>query len=254
MNRTISTACAQAFRSASFWIGAAGTALALLTALFSPLYEAFTQPDLLPWGSHVQLFQEGVSSDVMTLTLPIFAALPCTAAYLEDVTSGFVKHCLTRTGRREYIAGRLVSCLLSGGCALALGALAAFGVLSLLLLPREAALQAEETAAPWLSGLLQSCLLLFCSGALWAAAGLAMSAVTGSKYMAYAAPFVLYYVLIILRERYFTTLVVWDPREWVVLNQTWPGGMLGIVLLTGEQTALWSAVFGLLAERRLRQL
>jgi hypothetical protein len=43
MNRTISTACAQAFRSGSFWIGAAGTALALLTALFSPLYEAFTQ-------------------------------------------------------------------------------------------------------------------------------------------------------------------------------------------------------------------
>lgn len=69
--------------------------------------------------------------------------------------------------------------------------------------------------------------------------------------MAYAAPFILYYVLIILCQRYFTWLYVLDPREWICAEKPWVGGLWGTLALLLELTGLCGAWFALTAKRRL---
>ena len=49
--------------------------------------------------------------------------------------------------------------------------------------------------------------------------------------MAYAAPFVIYYVLVFLSERYFHGIYVINPKEWLAPKEFWIGGDWGIILL-----------------------
>ena len=72
--------------------------------------------------------------------------------------------------------------------------------------------------------------------------------------MAYASPFVLYYVLIILYERYFDTLYVLYPKEWTSPSPTWMWGNLGVVLLLLELIIIMSMIFSAAAKRRLSQI
>ena len=96
--------------------------------------------------------------------------------------------------------------------------------------------------------------LMACSGALWSAVGLLLGTVTGSKYMAYASPFVLYYVLIILHERYLPDVFILYPKEWIAPSAHWQFGVTGVLLLVGELTVLAALGFFVAAGRRLRQL
>lgn len=229
--------------------------MVLAIAAFNDMFSAFRslKEGLLANGYHVTLLQSALTSDTMTLALPILSALPFTASYIDDIRSGFIKEYLPRTRRRDYIAGKLTACLLSGGCALVLGVLLFYGGSALVFLPLEMVLEEGMEAEPWLGPLLDSCILMFCSGAFWSLVGMTMSAVTGSGYMAYAAPFILYYVMIILCERYFTMLYVCYPREW--LNpEEWTGGIWGVVVLLGELSALFAVWFAFTVQRRLSQL
>ena len=70
--------------------------------------------------------------------------------------------------------------------------------------------------------------------------------------MAYAAPFIIYYLLIILHERYFTELYVLYPKEWLEPTQAWGGW--GAAILVVLLTALGGVVFAAQARRRLERL
>ena len=103
-------------------------------------------------------------------------------------------------------------------------------------------------------GLRETLALMACSGALWSSIGLLLGTITGSKYMAYASPFVLYYVLIILHERYLPDLFILYPKEWIAPSAHWQFGVTGVLLLVGELTVLAALGFFVAAGRRLRQL
>jgi hypothetical protein len=92
---------------------------------------------------------------------------------------------------------------------------------------------------------------LFLSGAFWSLVGFTMSALTMNRYMAYASPFILYYVLIILHERYFDKLYVLYPKEWLFPSDAWVMGSFGVILLLAELTAAISLAFAVTARRRL---
>ena len=72
--------------------------------------------------------------------------------------------------------------------------------------------------------------------------------------MAYASPFVLYYVLIILYERYFDTLYVLYPKEWTNPSAFWMWGNAGVVLLLLELSIISGLLFFHAAKRRLEQI
>ncbi|MEG0383004.1 MAG: hypothetical protein RR514_07350, partial [Christensenella sp.] len=97
-------------------------------------------------------------------------------------------------------------------------------------------------------------LLFFLAGALWSLVGGLFATVTMSKYMAYAAPFIFYYVLVILSQRYFTDLYVLNPQEWLNPTEVWGGGIWGAALLMGELIVLLAVAYGYLMQRRMKDV
>ncbi|MBQ3131702.1 MAG: hypothetical protein IJC24_03240 [Clostridia bacterium] len=254
MKRAICAGLRQAILSRGFLIGVLGTALVLLLSSVRGILAGFRSAELLSPGYHSDLIMGALSSEAMALALPILAALPYTASFIDDVKSGFIKEYLPRTTTNGYILGKLSACAISGGLALSLGILTAYGVSALLFTPMEAVLTEGAEVPAYFGELMGNVLLFFCSGAFWSLVGLLFATLTGSKYMAYASPFVIYYVLIILYERYFDTLYVLYPKEWLLPSNRWYFGNLSVLIWVGELIVIVSLCFYLAAKRRLKQI
>ena len=119
---------------------------------------------------------------------------------------------------------------------------------ALMLLPRSEAGEVER-------GILTETLWLYAlSGGFWAVVGLSLSTLMESKYISYASPFVLYYLLVILHERYTPALYVLDPAEWIAQQDRWPFGAIGPAAVVLELTAVFAVIFIIRAEGRLKAL
>ena len=254
MSRVIWSSIRQALGGRGFLLSLGGTAAVIFLSSIKAIVTAFRSETLLAFGYHHDFIASALGSDGMTLALPLLAALPFTAAFLDDLKSGFLKEYLPRTTPTGYLFGRIIGCLLSGALALCLGVFLAYAVAVLLFLPLERAPADPALIGKLIRELRQTLELMACSGALWSAVGLLLGTVTGSKYMAYASPFVLYYVLIILHERYLPDLFILYPKEWIAPFAHWQFGVTGVLLLVGELTVLASLGFFVTAGRRLRQL
>ena len=254
MLRTIASNIAQALQSKGFLAGLLAVTCLLFLSSIEGVLSAFRSETLLNNGYHAEFVMNALSSDAMTLALPIVAALPYTSSFVDDVKSGFVKAYLPRTTTNGYILGKLSACAISGGLALSLGILTAYGVSALLFTPMEAVLTEGAEVPAYFGKLMGKVLLFFCSGAFWSLVGLLFATLTGSKYMAYASPFVIYYVLIILYERYFDTLYVLYPKEWLLPSNRWYFGNLSVLIWVGELIVIVSMCFYLAAKRRLKQI
>ena len=172
--------------SRAFLIGVSGTVLELLPSTVQGILSGFRSAEFLSHGFHSDLIMSALSSDAMALALPILAALPYTASFIDDVKSGFIKEYLPRTIVSRYIAGKAAACAASGGLALALGIFIAYGFAALLFLPMEAYPKAGETVPNYFGNLMETALMFFASEAFWSLTGLTFAALTNSKYMAYA--------------------------------------------------------------------
>ncbi len=254
MLRVIRSSIRQALGGRGFLLSLGGTAAVIFLSSIKAIVTAFRSETLLAFGYHHDFITAALGSDGMTLALPLLAALPFTAAFLDDLKSGFLKEYLPRTTPTGYLLGRITGCLLSGALALCLGVFLAYAVAVLLFLPMECAPTDPALIGKLIRELRQTLELMACSGALWSAVGLLLGAVTGSKYMAYASPFVLYYVLIILHERYLPDVFILYPKEWIAPSAAWQFGVTGVLLLVGELTVLAALGFFVAAGRRLRQL
>ncbi len=254
MLRVLYSSIRQALSGRGFLLSLCGTAAVIFLSSIKAIVTAFRSETILVFGYHHDFIASALGSDGMTLALPLLAALPFTAAFLDDLKSGFLKEYLPRTTPTGYLLGRITGCLLSGALALCLGVFLAYAVAVLLFLPLERAPTDPALIGKLIRELRQTLELMACSGALWSAVGLLLGTVTGSKYMAYASPFVLYYVLIILHERYLPDLFILYPKEWIAPSAHWQFGVTGVLLLVGELTVLASLGFFVTAGRRLRQL
>ena len=94
--------------------------------------------------------------------------------------------------------------------------------------------------------------LLF--GALFSLLGALMAIFTMNRYMAYASPFIVYYVLVILNERYLKNIYVLNPQEWVNPQNEWIGGNWGIALFMLELIVIFFLLFYLCAQKRLNDV
>lgn len=241
------TSLRQAFGGIGFRLAVLGSVLALASASVETLVYVIQNEDApLQKGLLLSLIRESISSDTMHLMLPIVAALPFTASYFDDIHSGFVKAYLLRSGYQNYILGKVAACFASGGMVPVAGILC-FGILAgSVILPRETYSVASVYETGWI---LKSCVLLFCSGAFWSLVGMTAAALTNSKHMAYAAPFIFFYVLVILSERYFKRIPYLNPKEWMdPAAEIWVGAMLLIL------SVLVSLAFVHSTGRRLKNL
>ena len=251
MMRVLLANAKQAIINLNCLIGLTGVILVIFLSSVKCILTAFRSTALLPFGFHHTLIVSSLSSDAMTLALPILAALPYTASFIDDVKSGFIKEYLPRTTVPRYIAGKAVGCAVSGGLTLALGIFIAYGFAALMFLPMEAYPKAGETVPNYFGNLMETTLMFFASGAFWSLTGMTFAALTDSKYMAYASPFVLFYLLIILYERYFDKLFVLYPREWLNPSPRWMFGKIGVAVLLIEFSLLMALAFAYAVKRRL---
>ncbi len=253
MAKTISASIKQALTDRRFLVAVLVVIVLLGLSSVQTLIEALRISEVLETNFHHRVIMDALSSDAMTMALPIVVALPFTTSVVDDLKSGFIKEYLPRTSSDAYIAGRTIACVISGGTALCLGVCFAYFVAALALLPIEAAADGI-----WLIDVLSELwgklMLCFVSGGFWSMVGMLLATLTGSRYMAYASPFILYYVLIILYERYFDNLYVFYPKEWINPSELWTFGNIGVIVLVSELTVIAVLCFWRTAQRRLAQI
>lgn len=234
----------------SFWLVPALAALVMGGSLLNPLLQARDTGGLVQ-DAHVAILSDAFQSQATAAFLPILAVLPFAGAYVEDVKTKFARFFLIRSSVRGYCLGRLLAAFLTGGLGILLGALLLWGGGELVLPLWEREVEGMLPASR--EGLGQICLLLFLNGGLWAVAGMAVSTLMESKYIAYCSPFVLYYLLVILCERYIPDAFLLYPPNWVKPD-LWPYGAWGAGIFLVEVTALFGILFAFRAGRRLREL
>lgn len=238
--------------SHGFWLSCIGMTIAVLVASLQKILDFWQGVVTVQYGFHATLILDALKSDTVTFMLPILCTLPFVTSYVDDVKSGFLKLYLHRSGVKAYLKGKLLACGLSGGLTLFLGILAAYGLFMLVFLPMEPAPDPTKNTTPYFAQILVQAALFFISGAFWALIGFLFAALTMSKYMAYASPFILYYILIILHDRYFENAYVLYPKEWISPQGPWFMGNCGVVFLLGELICVVCLVFIMTAERRIK--
>ena len=250
---SVSSDIKRALGSKGFLLGIVGMVIMIIIASLSGVLSILDSGVALPNGYHGKMILDALISDDVTLAIPILCTLPFTASFVEDIKSGFIKQYLPRSGIKNYIKGKLIACGLSGGLVLFLGIVISYGLFSLVFTPMELALVKDQVTQPYFAQVLMSAATLFLSGILWSLLGFTFAALTMSSYMAYASPFIIYYVLIIIHERYFEKLYVFYPKEWL-FPTGWMLGTLGVILLLAEITAVICLAFVIIAKRRMQNV
>ena len=244
----------QICQSSGFRLALVGVVVIIAFSSISGILGAFRSEELIENGFHATLIFKALSSDAFTLALPILCTLPYTTSFVDDVKSGFIKEYLPRTNIKSYLISKIIACAASGGAVLAIGVAFAYAMSALTLMPMEAALKPGEVSTNYLSQIVGKVAISMFSGALWSILGMTFAAITNSRFMAYASPFVVYYVLIILHERYFPDFFVLYPKEWLNPQSKWMFGDWGVVLLVMELLILASILFYLVGRKRLESI
>ena len=104
--RTVASNLRQAVGSWGFLLSLAGAALIPLLSSVQGILAGFRSAELLSPGYHSDLIMGALSSEAMALALPILAALPYTASFIDDVKSGFIKEYLPRITEPFYMVDK----------------------------------------------------------------------------------------------------------------------------------------------------
>lgn len=197
---------------------------------------------------HAQILLNSLSSDVVLMAIPIICTLPYTTAFLEEHASGYIKVYLLKCDKIQYIKGKVIAPIISGGLVLFIGILSFYFIAKLVYSPME--IVSEYAIPPFMDVLLKA-IQFFFAGALWASIGTLLANISLSRYMAYASPFVFFYVLVILQERYFRELYILSPKEWLLVQNPWPLNEWGSIILMALLTFIACLINVSVIERRI---
>ena len=254
MRIAITSGIRQSIMTRRFILGILFMAAVIFLSSIDAMTEAFRSEEPLAYGWHGDFILKALDADAITICLPIVCALPYAASFVDDVKTNYLKLYISRTSNRGYILGKAAGCLVSGGAVIVLGLWLAYGVSAVLFTPLEGPLEPDAEAPEYAMTLLRNCGLIFLSGGFWSLFGMTMSALMESMYIAYAAPFIFYYVLIILCERYFTSLYVVYPKAWLAPGEEWAMGRWGPALVILELIVVTALCFGAAVRKRVRSL
>lgn len=232
-----------------FFLAAIATMGLCIFSFLQPVLQILQEDSIIYQGYHNDLIFNALSSDTLSSFLPVLGAIPMSAEYLDDVRSKFARFCLVRGSYSSYLFFQCFSCWLCGSAVL-LGAIATWGITSLVFAPMEQIVQNYSSISPKIVAQL---VLLFINSGLWAVVGMALSTIMESKYIAYISPFIVYYLLIILSERYFPNAFFIYPKNWIN-PEPWPLGMLGAIIFLLELTFLGAVLFFIRGRRRLESI
>lgn len=235
-----------------FFLGILAIPVLIFLSQVDRLAELLREGEALYYGYGFQFLQDGLSGDSIRFVLPVLCALPCSAGFVDDKKSGAIKGILPRCGRMNYVWGKILACSACGCLTILLGIVLAGGISVFGFSFWEAEAMEGENLQRGILAVVPQLFLMGLSGGLWAAVGMLISSLTGSRYVAFLSPFISYYLLIILYERYFDKLHIIYPLAWldpfgglpygfwgaaIWVLEIWLFVILGFVLLTNNRLA-----------------
>lgn len=200
-------------REKSFWAAAAVCFLGMVAGF--PFYQIEIP---LNSGSFLKFYQTALKEQMMLFLIPIAAVLSPGASYVRESSSGFLKFYMTRTNRIDYVKKKTVWIYGGGFLPFFLAGTLGFFLCFLFLYPLElkGSISLEETGE-----VLEILLRISFTGGILAELSGIFAAAFRNYYMAYGLPFVIYYMMIILKERYLPKLYALYPGEWIVCKENW---------------------------------
>lgn len=239
----------RAFIGRAFMLTLLGALICVLAGAFGDVVN-ICKNGICGFGEHRTVLLRALESDVLLFAVPILAPIPFSVSFADDVKTGFIKSYLTRTSVDSYLSGKGLGVCLSGGLSISLGITVAFFALFLMLSPCEYI--ESQNAYPTITKLLARLLPFFLSGCFFSVMGLIASSLTLNAHLAYASPFIGYYLLVILQERYLRTDFMVNPKNWLTQSGDWPlsGWSCSILLLL--LTIVGYLVFFMIGRCRLR--
>lgn len=182
--------------------------------------------EVLACGTFLRTVSNSLKSRTVLFFLPIAAVLPCGEEYLRERQGKFLRFLVIRRGKKEYCCDKVFTTSVSGALVWAIASLLGMLFFFLLFFAYEEVWSCPKEVVKELFAVLgRVCLEASALASLSAVLG----TVSGSSYVSLGLPFVLYYSLVILRERYLDKIYAIDPAEWIIGQNDW----------AGEQRGLW---------------
>jgi len=153
-----------------------------------------------------------MQTNLYLLVLPIFCVIPFADSFVEDFQSRFLRQYLPLAGRNRYLISKATVTAISGSLALCVSQLIVL-LICTIVLPIQGIELTEYSVSYKMFAL---ALLLVLIGSLpWSLAGGIAGAALKNRYMSYAMPFILFYVLSSFQTRYFRDFYIFSPQEWI---------------------------------------
>lgn len=159
-------------------------------------------------------FTYAITSEKSLLFFPLLVPMAVAADIQEELHSRYALFLVNRVGKRNYIWMKCLGVALTGGTVsvLATGIATVIFVVGCRNIPTLNTLQGMSgVISITVSGFLR----IFLNGVLWSLCGALAAVLTRNKYLSCAVPFILYYVLTVFQERYYSDYFFLSPKQWV---------------------------------------
>lgn len=202
-------------------------------------------------GTFLQYYKTALSSRGILFLIPIISVLPEGASYVKETSNGFLKLYIIRISRMDYIKRKILLVYAGGFLPFFVAGVLSFLFHFLLFYPLELKGVIEKEGVLEVLFLLSRICLV---GGIMAEISGVFAAVFRNYYMAYGLPFVCYYLLIILKDRYLPDLYAMYPGEWIVPQQDWGTNGMGIWMFFFVFSVGVCLLHGLLLYHRLKEI
>lgn len=229
-----------------FWMGFMTAMVGICLGASYPELQGLLNP-----GSFVDMETEALKSNVMIFFLPLAAVLPWSDSFIRERQGGFLKSALLRTGRRYYVESKVFTTALGGFLSVFLAGTLMFLAYFMIFFPLEA-----QGKFPWSQTAELGRILLRCGlvAAALSTGGGIFAGLTGSIYLAFGFPFVLYYFCVILRDRYLKKALWLYPPQWMEGSAEWGEKGLGLWLFLFVLLGMLMALYGGILYDRVEEI
>lgn len=235
-------------RERQFWLAVAAAAAGMVMGASYPDMKA---GEALPAGTFLALTKSGFESRIVLFLVPITAVLPCGDAYIRERQWNFLRFLIVRRGKTDYVRDKMTAAAFSGMFVWILGPAVAQLLFFLLFFGRE-----EVFCWSWepVREILEAGARTALTASAFASFSAVCGTVSGSVYLAMGLPFVLYCMLMILRERYLPWIYCIDPSEWIRAEEYWGSGQRGLWIFLILLAVFFMVLHGIVLERQLEEI
>ena len=244
----------RAIFSKTFILTAIGFAFLITFEDFMTIIEVYKDYLSKPCTFHYSFVRDALSDSAVKFVLPVIAVLPYSNTFVTEMQNGFIKNILPKAKRNNYIFSKIFASVVSGFAVCAVGILFALLISYGIFAAKEIPYSKADFGTGEVISFIQ--VMLRCSfvAMLSASFGSMASLLFNNRYMAYASPFVAYYMLIILNERYIDSVYLLYPYEWLDKTHSWPFDEVGLIVFLILLTVLFSVIFFLIGKWRLKDV